>query len=194
MKTLKYISAFLVVLVFTMSCNQGIDPITFVSPGIDATAPVVTVKFPTEGVKIQVPELLATINIQFEVTDDIELKSIAVLMDGTELTSYTEFKDYRRAIKEYSYNKVSTGVHILTIKATDLDGKVTNKIVNFEKKPPYTPLYNGETFYMPFDGDYVEKISFKAATKVGTPGFTGSGLKGVLSLIHISEPTRRTPI
>jgi hypothetical protein len=32
---------------------------------------------------------------------------------------------------------------------------------------------------MPFDGDYVEKISFKAATVVGTPGFAGSGLKGI---------------
>ena len=181
MKTLKYISAFLVILVFTVSCNEGIDPITFVSPGADATAPVVTVKYPTEGVKIQVPELLATINIEFEVTDDIELKSISVLMDGTEIINYAEFKDYRRALEAYSYDKVSNGVHVLTIKATDLGGKVTNKVVNFEKKPPYTPLYAGETFYMPFDGDYVEKISFKAATIVGTPGFTGSGLKGVNS-------------
>jgi len=179
MKTLKYISAFLVVLVFTMSCNQGIDPITFVSPGIDATAPVVTVKFPTEGVKIQVPELLATINIEFEVTDDIELKSISVLMDGAELTSYAEFKDYRRAVKTYTYDKVSNGVHVLTIKATDLDGKVTDKVVNFEKKPPYEAVFPGEIFYMPFDGDYMEKISFKSATIVGTPGFAGAGLKGV---------------
>src|SRR5659263_18828 len=179
MKTLKYISAFLVVLVFTMSCNQGIDPITFVSPGTDATAPVVTVKFPTEGVKIQVPELLATINIEFEVTDDIELKSISVLMDGAELTSYAEFKDYRRAVKTYTYDKVSNGVHVLTIKATDLGGKVTDKVVNFEKKPPYEAVFPGEIFYMPFDGDYMEKISFKSATIVGTPGFAGAGLKGV---------------
>jgi len=179
MKTLKYISAFLMAIVFTVSCNEGIDPITFVSPGTDATAPVVTVAYPTEGVKIQVPELLASINIQFEVTDDIEIKSISVLLDGTELTSYAEFKDYRRAVKSYTYDKVSNGVHVLTIKATDLGGKVTDKVVNFEKKPPYTPLYAGETFYMPFDGDYVEKISFKAATIVGTPGFAGTALKGV---------------
>jgi len=179
MKTLKYISAFLVVLVFTVSCNQGIDPITFVSPGTDATAPVVTVAYPTEGVKIQVPELLTSINIQFEVTDDIELKSISVLMDGAELTSYAEFKDYRRAVKTYTYDKVSNGVHVLTIKATDLGGKVTNKVVNFEKKPPYEAVFPGEIFYMPFDGDYMEKISFKTATIVGTPGFAGTGLKGV---------------
>ena len=179
MKTLKYILAFLVGIVFTISCNQGIDSITYVDPGPDASAPVVTVKYPTEGVKIQVPELLASINIQFEVTDDIELKSISVLMDGNEIAAFSDFKDYRRALESYTYDKVSNGAHILTIKATDLDGKVTNTSVNFEKKPPYTPLYAGETFYMPFDGDFVEKISFKAATVVGTPGFAGTGLKGV---------------
>jgi len=179
MKILKNIFAGLFILVFAAACNEGIDPITPLAPGTDATAPVVNIKYPTEGVKIQVPELLATINIQFEVTDDIELKSISVLMDGTELISYSEFKDYRRAVKEYLYNKVSNGAHTLTIKATDLGGKVTNTSVKFEKKPPYTALYAGETFYMPFDGDYVEKISFKAATIVGTPGFAGTGLKGV---------------
>jgi len=179
MKIFKNIFVCLFIIVFATACNEGIDPITPVTPGADATAPVITIKYPTEGVKIQVPELLATINIQFEVTDDIELKSISVLMDGTEITGYSEFKDYRRAVEEYSYNKVSNGAHTLTIKATDLGGKITNTSVKFEKKPPYTALYAGETFYMPFDGDYVEKISFKAATIVGTPGFAGSGLKGV---------------
>lgn len=179
MKNIKILIASLLFLLFAAACNEGIDPITAVAPGADASAPVVTIKYPTEGVKIQVPELLATINIQFEVTDDIELKSISVLMDGTELTSYASFKDYRRAVEQYTYNKVSNGVHTLTIKATDLGGKVTNTSVKFEKKPPYVALYAGETFYMPFDGDYVEKISFKAATIVGTPGFAGTGLKGV---------------
>lgn len=179
MKNIKNIIVCLFILVFVAACNEGIDPITPVAPGADASAPVVTIKYPTEGVKIQVPELLTSINIQFEVTDDIELKSISVLMDGTEIVNYSEFKDYRRAVKEYLYSKVTNGAHTLTVKATDLEGKVTNTSVQFEKKPPYSPLYAGETFYMPFDGDYVEKISFKAATVVGTPGFAGSGLKGI---------------
>ncbi len=179
MKTIKYILAFFVGIVFTIACNEGIDPITGINPGSDASAPVVTVKYPTEGVKIQVPELLATINIQFEATDDIELKSVSILLDGNEITSYTSFKDYRRAVEAYSYDKVSNGAHVLTVKATDLDGKETSTVVNFEKKPPYSPIYAGETFYMPFDGDFFEKISFKAATIVGTPGFAGAGLKGV---------------
>ncbi len=179
MKNIKNVIVGLFILVFAAACNEGIDPITAVAPGTDASAPVVTIKYPTEGVKIQVPELVTSVNIQFEATDDIELKSVSVLIDGTEIVSYSEFKDYRRAVKEYLYNKVTNGEHTLTVKATDLEGKVTNKSVKFEKKPPYTPLYAGETFYMPFDGDFVEKISFKAATVVGTPGFAGSGLKGI---------------
>ncbi len=179
MKNIKNIIIGLFVLVFAAACNEGIDPITAVAPGADASAPVVTIKYPTEGVKIQVPELITSVDIQFEATDDIELKSVSVSIDGTEIVSYSEFKDYRRAVKEYLYNKVTNGEHTLTVKATDLEGKVTNKSVKFEKKPPYAPLYAGETFYMPFDGDFVEKISFKAATVVGTPGFAGTGLKGI---------------
>ena len=179
MKNIKYIIAFLMGIVITVSCNKGIDPITHISPGPDLGAPVVTVKYPAEGLKIQVPTLLATINIQFEVTDDIELKSVAVLMDGNPLVSYNEFpKDYRRAVKEYVYDHVTSGVHVLTIRATDLQGKVTNKEINFEKKPPYVPIFPGEIFYMPFDGDYMEKVSFATATKVGNPGFAGQSLKG----------------
>jgi hypothetical protein len=178
MKILKNILACLLILVLAVACNQGIDPITPVSPGPDVTAPVITIKYPLEGTKLQVPSILATINIQFEATDDIELKTISVLMDGVELTNYSSFKDYRRAVEEYTYDKLASGPHILTIKATDLEGKVTESKVNFEKKPPYTALYAGEVFYMPFDGDYMEKITFQNATKVGNPGFAGSGLKG----------------
>lgn len=179
MKILKNIFAYLFIIVFALACNKGIDPITKIDPGPDVSAPVITIKYPTEGVKIQVPEMVAAINIQFEATDDIELKSVAILIDNVEIASFGEFKDYRRFVEDYPYNKVTNGAHKLTIKATDLEGKVTNTSVNFEKKPPYTPLYAGETFYMPFDGDFVEKISFRAATVVGTPGFAGKGLKGV---------------
>ena len=181
MKKITYILVFLVGVFMAVSCNKGIDPITALKPGADGTAPLVTVKYPSEGVKIQVPTLLATIDIQFEVTDDIELKSVSLLMDGTELKSYSGFKDYRRAVEMFTYDKVTNGAHILTVRATDLAGKITNKDVNFEKKPPYVPMYNGEIFYMPFDGDYMEKINFVTAGKVGSPGFAGTSLKGLNS-------------
>lgn len=179
MKKITTILTFIAGLIFATACSDGyIDKITAVDPGPDKAGPVVSVKYPLEGIKVQVPELIGTINIQFEVTDDIELKSVSLLMDGTEITSYTTFQDYRRAIGQYTYNKLTNGTHILTVKATDLSGKVTNTLVNFEKKPPYVPLYQGEVFYMPFDGDYMEKISFIEATRVGSPSFAGTGLKG----------------
>jgi hypothetical protein len=187
MKILKNILAYLFVIVIAVACNEGIDPITSVPPGPDATAPAITIKYPLEGTKVQVPSILATINIQFEVTDDIELKTISVMMDGVELTSYSSFKDYRRAVEEYSYDKLTSGAHVLTIKATDLEGKVTETSVNFEKKPPYTPIYDGEVFYMPFDGDYMEKITFQNATKVGNPGFAGEGLKGTNAYLGATD-------
>ncbi len=178
MKIVKYILISAIAVVFAIACNEGIDPITKVDPGADASSPVVTVKYPLDGTKIQVPELVTSVNIQFEVTDDIELKSISVTMDGAEITSYSQFKDYRRAVSEYLYNNVTNGLHTLSIIATDMEGKMTTKSVNFEKKPPYTPVYDGEIFYMPFDGDYMEKVSFQTATKVGNPGFAGMALKG----------------
>ncbi len=178
MKIFKHVLAGLFAVVFATACNEGIDKITFVAPGTDASAPVININYPTEGVKIQVPELLTNIIIQFEATDDIELKSIEVLMDNVADTTFTVFKDYRRAVKEYEYKGLTNGIHKLTIKATDMQGKVTSTLVNFEKKPPYEAIYDGEKFYMPFDGDYVEKISFKAATVVGAPGFAGEALKG----------------
>ncbi len=179
MKILKYILVGLFAIVFATSCNDGIDPLTQVDPGPDVTAPVITLKYPIEGTKIQVPELLGSINIQFEATDDIELKTVVLLIDNVQVASFAEFKDYRRLVQEFLYTKVANGAHTLTVRATDIEGKVTNTTVNFEKKPPYTPIYPGETFYMPFDGDYMEKISFKLATVVGTPGYAGVGLKGV---------------
>jgi len=178
MKIFKHVLVGLFAVVFATACNEGIDKITFVAPGADASAPVINIKYPTEGVKIQVPELLTNIIIQFEAIDDIELKSVVVLMDNVADTTFTEFKDYRRAVKEYEYKGLTNGIHKLTITATDMQGKVTSSLVNFEKKPPYEAIYPGEKFYMPFDGDYVEKISFKAATVVGTPGFAGEALKG----------------
>jgi hypothetical protein len=173
MKVLKNIIIPAVLIVFAAACNKGIDPIAYVNPGPDAASPVVTINYPVEGTAIQVPEAVTSINIRVEVTDDIELKSASVKIDGTEIVSYSTFKDYRRLVAEYLYTNLTNGTHTLTVTGTDLENKSTTTTVHFEKKPPYTPQYDGEVFYMPFDGDYMEKITFVEATKVGTPGFTG---------------------
>ena len=172
MKVLTNILILAVLIVFAAACNEGIDPITPVDPGPDAAAPVVSVISPTEGYQWDVDSLLSSVRIQVEVTDDIELKSIEFLMDGVKVTDFAEFRDYRRFLKEYMLKNVTVGNHVLAVKATDLEGKVTTKNVNFSR-PAYTPLYAGEVFYMPFNNGYLEKISNTEPTIVGTPGFTG---------------------
>ncbi len=179
MKVLKNILILTVLIAFATACNEGIDPITYVAPGPDAAAPVVNVISPTEGYQWDVDSLVASVRIQVEVTDDIELKTVEFLMDGVKVTDFTEFRDYRRFLKEFMYKNVTVGNHVLSVKATDMEGKVTTKTVNF-KRPAYVPLYPGEVFYMPFNDGFLEKISDTEATIVGTPGFTGqaNALKG----------------
>ena len=172
----KYFLSLLSLFILFYSCNDGIDPITPVAPGLDETAPMVTLKYPQDGTQIRVLEEVTSINIEFQVEDDIEIGEIELLMDGSQIASFSDFKDYRRVIEEYNYENVTNGEHQLTIKATDLSGKTTEKTVTFMKLSPYTPLYEGEMLYMPFDGDYVDLISLQKATVVGTPGFAGESV------------------
>ncbi|GAA3653122.1 LamG domain-containing protein [Flavivirga jejuensis] len=163
-------------LLIVFSCNDGIDPITEVDPGQDAGAPQVTLKYPVEGTKIKVNDPVAAITIEFEVTDDIEVDNIAVLINNSEIATMADFKDYRRVLAEVPFNNLTTGQHELKIVATDINGQSTTATANFEKEPPYLPIFANETLYMDFESDYTEFISVTRATEVGTPGFAGEGL------------------
>lgn len=187
MKKLKFYRVYLITLVvalFAASCNDdGIDPISRVDPGPDAASPVVLVKYPVEGTKIQVPEDITSIDISFEVTDDIEIKDIMVYLDNNLLATYNNFVDYRRFIEDgFTYSLITNGDHVLKVVATDLVGNETNASVNFEKVAPYQPQFDGEIFYMPFDNSFQELISLTDADVIGNPTFagesvlTGSGL------------------
>ncbi|AIM60149.1 hypothetical protein IX49_06290 [Cellulophaga lytica] len=179
MKNLKYTITCLVSALFFYSCDQGIDNITQVAAGADETAPEVKINYPTEGTKIKVLDIVTSIVIDFEVTDDIEVASINVAIDNNTIQSFTRFKDYRRVlIDDLVFDNLVDGTHKLTITATDLEGKTTEASVNFEKEPAYTPLFAGETLYMPFDGDYIDLIGLQAATKVGNPNFAGESVVG----------------
>jgi hypothetical protein len=161
------------------SCDNGfIDDLKTVAPGTDASAPTVTISYPNEGTEIQVYETVTSVNIEFEAADDIEVKTISVKLDGTEIVSYNEFKDYRRYVGEYLYEQLVDGDHVLTVTATDADGKSTTGTVNFSKVPPYIKKYDGEIFYMPFDGDQIELVSVTYPTEVGNLGFAGEGKVG----------------
>ncbi len=179
MKNLKYIFAGIAMIAIATACNDGIDPISYVAPGPDETPPVVSIKYPLQGTLIRVKEDLTPLTIQLEVTDDIEIQKVTVQLDGSEITSFSEFKDYRRLLGEYVHQNLTNGTHTLTVSATDLSGKSASKSVSFEKVEPYRPVYPGEVFYMPFDGDYLELISITSATKVGTPGFAGAAVQGL---------------
>lgn len=165
-------------LLFMVSCYEGIDPISQVDPGPDAGAPIVTIIRPANGLEIQVPELTISTMVQFKVEDDIEIASVSVLLDGAEIASYNEFIDYRIANLQFMQDNITTGDHVLTVTATDLAGNTTTATSNFTKSPPYTPMFAGEQFYMPFDGDFTELVSVIAAEEVGSPGFGGSGYAG----------------
>jgi hypothetical protein len=178
MKILKNILFAVCAAFITAACNEGIDPISRVEPGEDQSAPVVKITYPLEGTRVQVTEDVAPIDIQFEATDDIEVEKIVVSLDGAQVATFDDFKDYRRTVQTYTYETLANGEHTLAISATDLSGKTTSASVEFEKIPPYQPVFAGEVFYLPFDGDYMELVSIRNATKVGSPGFTDVSVAG----------------
>lgn len=164
-------------LLVAASCQKGIDPITAVAPGPDTEAPVVKINYPIEGTLIRDDAPKVPIKIQVEASDDIELASIAIQLDGTAITSFSSFKDYRRAVEEYIYDGVTDGEHEMVVTATDLAGKTGSQTVHFQKTTPYHPIYDGEVFYMPFDGDNMELISNTEATKYGFPTYVAGKIK-----------------
>ncbi len=197
---MKYIVKPIIMLLalLVVSCNEGIDPITAVDAGVDETAPQVTISAPVAGSVIQVPAETTNVPISFQVTDDIEVGSISVQMNGSTIATYNGgFTDYRRVlVSDLVYEGLMDGEHELTVTATDLDGKTTSTTVNFSKEPPYIPKYEGEILYMPFDGDWIDLISFQTPTVVGSPSFAseeeslnGSGAYAGAEGAYLTLPT-----
>ncbi|WP_339924341.1 LamG domain-containing protein [uncultured Cyclobacterium sp.] len=161
-----------------VSCTDGyIDDIAFVAPGPDNNAPEIEINYPNEGTKIRVVEDVTTINIDLAIEDDIEIDAVSLKMDGTEIASFNEFIDYRRFLKKHTFETLTNGQHVLEVMATDKSGKSTVKSVTFEKTEPYQPIYDGEIFYLPFDGDFVELVRLQTPDIAGAPEFA-SGLMG----------------
>lgn len=183
MKIYKNILAGTLAVVFAASCNNDgyIDKISRVEPGPDASAPAITMKFPIEGTQIKVGELVTNIGIDFEVTDDIEVKTISVSVDNNVVGTLNEFLDYRRVlVDDLMYEGLANGPHTLTITATDIENKTTTATASFEKAPPYLPIYPGEVFYMSFNTEvgFKELVTFSDPTVEGTPVLAGEGAAG----------------
>ncbi len=176
MKIVKNILMGVAVLAFVTACEQGIDSISHVASENDESAPVIKVNAPSVGYEIKVPQMVTTMAVNLEVTDDIELKTVTLSVNGTDVKTYSVYKDYRRLLVDTLIGGIVNGNHTLTVKATDMEGKSSTTNVAFSKVSPYTKLFDGEVFYMPFDGDMMEMISFRYATKVGSPTFADGGI------------------
>lgn len=180
MKIMNKIIVFTLAIFFVSACEQNyIDPISSVDPGPDETAPTATITSPRNGDFIKVQNGKDW-SILFEVEDDIELASISIRIDGSEVASITEFKDYRRFTLPYVFNDISDGDHTLEIVATDLTGKsTTSESVDFTFLwvEAYIPVLD-EVFQMSFEGTtYKDFVSYEDAEVVGSPSFA-TGLLG----------------
>jgi hypothetical protein len=172
MKIIKYIFIGTLVALMAGSCQKGLDPIESVNSKPDASAPGVVINYPVEGKPFVSPDSLATITFKVLATDDVELKSVVLILDGTEIASFTSFMDYRRLDLKYEYDNMLAGDHVLTVNVLDLTDKAATTTVNFSKitAPPYTPLA-GEVLYFPLDGFNLELISGTEINFVGAPGY-----------------------
>lgn len=180
MKLIHKFSLLLLLVGFALACNrEWIDPITPVDPGPDQGSPVVHISYPLDGTVVKVLEPVTSVNIKFEASDDIELAEVVVEFDGSKIATFTDFIDYRRFVGEYLYDQVSDGTHTVTVSGKDLEGKVGSASVTFSKEPAYTPLYDGESLYMPFDGDFIDLVSISQPTVIGNPGFAGESVYGL---------------
>lgn len=184
----------LAALAITSCTYDGIDPITEVDPGADASAPQITIKSPVEGATLKVVEAIGSINVQFEVVDDIEVENVTVAVDGNQIGEFSEFMDYRIVQEEILYDNVTNGEHTLTVTATDTEGNVTTKTVNFSKEPPYTPRFTGEVFYMPFDGDFMELVDIGTPEQIGTPGFADEAYLGTGAYLGATDSYLTIPL
>ena len=174
MKIIKYLIACSLISVLAVSCEKGLDPIIGVDPKPDVTAPEVVINYPVEGKPFVSPDEIATITFKVVAEDDVELRSVSLVLDGEEIALLTDFTDYRRLDLKYDYANMTAGDHSLTVTVYDLTDKTATATVNFSKvtAPVYIPL-DGEVLYLPLDGFFLDLITGNEVTIVGTPGFTG---------------------
>ncbi|MEO0333661.1 MAG: LamG domain-containing protein, partial [Bacteroidota bacterium] len=181
MKTINLL--FYVMLIFSLGCQDGyIDDISTVDPGSDEAEPSVAVTFPPALVNIPFTDEQTDLNFRFEVQDDIEVQSIKLSLDGTELTTLTDFKDYRKVFDSYTYDDLPIGDYTFEVVAPDIAGKATTVTVPFTVSNKYVAQFEGEIFYMPFEAEsYLELLSETPATVVGEPGFSTNAAAGEFS-------------
>lgn len=172
---------FAAVSLFTMTtaCEDGyIDDISQIAQGEDKLAPVITINSPSGNVTIPFTDITTDFKFDYKVSDDIEIASVEILVDGTVQKSYSSFLDYRTYSEIYTKN-LGLGNHTFTVNAKDLTGKTSTKTVTFNIDNKYTALY-GEKFYIPFFAGnvFTDLLSGANPTVVGTPSTISGGKSG----------------
>lgn len=176
MKPIKTIITCFLVALLAVSCEDYLDPINEVPIANDVSKPQVTINFPEEGEPVV--DTVALVTVKLVATDDIELGSVVLQLDGAQVASFNSFKDYRRAVIECQC-EVADGDHTLTVVATDKTGKTSDpKSVSFKKitGEGYIPM-DGEALYFSFNDNYLDFISGEEAGIVGSPGFAEGKVK-----------------
>lgn len=170
MKRIKFLFLSLLIGALAVSCEKGLDPIEEVDPGTDQFAPTVEITYPVEGKLVRLQQEVGTIVFKFIATDDFELKSVKIELDGAEIGNLTSFKDYRRADVEYKYTSLLDGDHVFTVTVKDMQDKSATQTVNFRKitADVYEPL-EGEVLYFGFEGAFLDLITGNEPTVVGSP-------------------------
>jgi hypothetical protein len=193
MKIIKYLFAVSLIIMLAGSCQKGLDPIIKVDPKPDVSAPMVEIIYPEDSSSVVSADSVATITFKLIAEDDVELKSVVVQLNGTEVANYTEFTDYRRLDMKLDQGGILDGDYTLTAIVTDLTDKSVTQSINFNKitAPPYDPL-DGEVLYFSFDGFYLDLITKNAATVTGAPSFvpgkTNMSMQGATDS-YIEYPT-----
>lgn len=184
-KILKYIVA--IVLISTLSsCREGYtDSIIGAEQGTDKIAPKIEIGTATRG-KLTLPFTQNSTNYDFEyiVSDDVELSSVELFLDGVKLESYNKFIDYRGFKETYTKN-LNVGTHIYKVIATDLTGKSASLSYTFEISNKYVIQYvNEKAYFSFFSGNiFTDLISEKNPTVMGKPvtisgGYAGGAYQG----------------
>ena len=168
-KKITYIAVAILVM---MGCQSDDKP-PFGDYEIDPS--ILKINSPLDGSVVKVYEEPSSIDIEIQVDDDYLIDEISIVLDGNELAVLSEFDNPRHVLETYTFDGLVLGEHLLMVTSTDVNGVSTTVESNFSKEPPYSPLFDGEVLYMPFDGDFRDQVEGILAVEVGQPGFAGSG-------------------
>ena len=162
------------------SCDDDyIDPISEVAAGEDVSAPVITINSPAAGnATIPFTDTMTNQKFDYKVSDDIEIASVEIIIDGVKMATYNNFLDYRNHAEIYAKD-LGLGAHTFVVNAKDKSGKSSSKSVTFNIDNTYSALY-GEKAYFPFFAGnvFADLLSGANPTVIGTPSTVAGGKSG----------------